>query len=111
MTTPVADILAASDFESLAFTVIVAAIMGIGAIVSAAKKKQKELEQRQAHQENWQRIEQEMRERAANAARVLAQQQPVAYPQAPPPVPAPYPQNVPPAPAPVFAPTRTIEGP
>src|SRR5205085_12295635 len=92
-------ILAASGDDQVAkliFGVIVAIIWGIGALVTQAKKKQKEGQQRQQQHDNWSRIEQEMRERAVRAQSAL-QQQPGVPPLPPPP--------------PTFAPTRSIQGP
>jgi hypothetical protein len=96
--------LAANDVENLVFTVIVAVAMGIGGIISAAKKKQKSEEQRRRTRGNWERIEQEMRQRAAQAQAALSQPPGAPRAYAPPPLP-------PAPPAPVFAPTRSIEGP
>ena len=81
--------------------IVIAIIWGVGALINAAKKKQKEAEGRLQHSENWQRIEQEMRQRAAQAQNVLTRPPPLPY----------QPSQPPPPPPPVFAPTRTIEGP
>jgi hypothetical protein len=100
------NILAAGDDEigRIIVPIVVAIVWGIGALINAAKKKQKEAEERRKHSENWSRIEQEMRQRAAQAQNVLAQPPPLPYQ-----VPQPY--QPPPPPPPVFAPTRSIEGP
>jgi hypothetical protein len=91
------------DFARVIVPVVIAIIWGLGALINAAKKKQKEAEERRRHGENWQRIEQEMRQRAAQAQSVLTRPPPLPYQ---PPQPQP-----PPPPPPVFAPTRSIEGP
>ena len=118
--TELAHILAESDdFQKFVVMIVVGAIIGIGSLISAAKKKQQEQE-RLRHRENWDRIQEEMRQRAANAAQILSQQGGYpAYPtppmpqQAPPvlPLQASYPPAAPPPPPPVFAPTRSIDGP
>jgi hypothetical protein len=99
-------ILAAGDVESLGFTIVAALIAIVGAIVSSAKKKEKDEAARRAARENWERIEQEMRQGAAQATGVL--NQPGAY-RAPPLPPGAAPPPLPPRP--VFAPTKSIDGP
>ena len=96
-------ILAAGDDDifRVIVPIVIAIIWGLGALINAAKKKQKEAEGRRRHGENWQRIEQDMRQRAAQAQNVLTRPPPLPYQPPPPPSPPP----------PVFAPTRTIEGP
>lgn len=92
-----------ADIGRIIVPIVVAIVWGIGALINAAKKKQKEAADRRRQSENWSRIEQEMRQRAAQAQGVLSQ---------PPPLPNQAPQQYqPPPPPPVFAPTRSIEGP
>lgn len=104
----------ADDYGKVVFGIIVAIIWGIGALINAAKKKQKDQQERVEHGENWARIEQEMRQRAAAAQAALSRPPGQAY--APPPMRSPPPlppqayQPAPPPP-PVFAPTRSIQGP
>lgn len=105
-------ILADSDLVKLIFMIGAVALFIIGGLISQAKMKEKEQAERQRHQENWGRIEDQMRERAAAAARDPSRAR--AYPRAtPPPVPpyAPPPYAPPPPPPPVFVPTRSIDGP
>lgn len=94
----------AEDALKLIFGLIVAVVWGVGALASASKKKQKDLEAQREHQENWQRIEQEMRERAARALGSAPRPG-----QVPPPLPARPPTHVPPPPPPVFASQRSVE--
>lgn len=107
----------ADDYGKLVFGIIVAIIWGIGALVNAAKKKQKDLQERVQHGENWARIEQEMRQRAAAAQATLSRPPGQGYAPPPPPTyaaPPPLPPQAyapAPPPPPVFAPTRSIQGP
>jgi hypothetical protein len=100
--------LADADALKLIFGIVVAIVWGLGALASAAKKKQKDAEAQRQHQEHWQRIGQEMRDRAAKAVSTLSQQPGQAPP---PPLPPRASVHAPPrAPQPVFAPQRSIAG-
>ena len=104
----------ADDGIKLVFGVIVAIIWGISALASFLKKQQKESEEQRRHRENWERINQEMRARAATAQTTLSQPQgwatpPHLPPNMPPLPPVPQARPATPPPPPVFAPTRSIE--
>jgi hypothetical protein len=98
---PIAPILADADALKVIFGIIVAVVWGLGVLAAAAKKK-RDPEGQQSHQEQWQRIEQEMRERAARALSTIGQQPG----QVPPSLPPRTPVHAPPPP--VFAPPRSI---
>ena len=101
--------LADADAVKLIVGVVVAIVWGLGALASAVKKKQKDVEAQRRHQEHWQQIGQEMRDRAARAVSTLSQQPG----QAPlPPLPPRAPGHAPPPrmSQPVFAPQRSIAG-